>query len=130
MRIDVHLHIEPTPEVLGLLGEMSRKLDLILKVEQRMENTMALDFTKIIAAAAKQQGTTNSVLQTLNDLKVGLDAANKALAAAVAANDPAAIKAAQDQLDSIATGIDTNDDAIAAAIAAPGTPGTPPPPNA
>lgn len=88
---------------------------------------MQLDFTKMIDAATKQQGVTNSTLQVLKDLNAKITDLSTQLAAANAAQDPVAQKAVQDQLDALATGINTNDDAIAAAIAAPGVPGTPAP---
>jgi len=92
-----------------------------------MENEMALDFTKMIDATNKQTTVTNGVLQTLKDLAAKIADLSTQLAAANAANDPAAQAAVQKQLDDLATGIQTNDDAIAAAIVAPGTPGTPAP---
>lgn len=110
--------------------ELREMLRLILKLNLRMESEMAFDFTKMAAAATKQQGVTNSVLQYLADQSVVLTDIRKQLADAIAANDPAAMAAAQKQLDDFAAGVDANDDRIAAAIAAPGTPGTPPPPNA
>jgi hypothetical protein len=110
--------------------ELREMLSLILKTEQHMESEMTLDFTKMVAAAEKQRGVTNSVLQYLSDQSKTLADIRTQLATAIAANDPVAMKAAQDQLDAFAAGVDDNDDKIAAAIAAPGTVGTPPPPNA
>lgn len=127
MIIDVFHHIKADPEVLARLDAISRKLDLVLKLERRMETEMAFDFSKMVAAADKQLGVTNSVLQYLSDQGAALTDIRAQLAAAIAANDPAAMKAAQDQLDAFAAGVDANDDKIAAAIAAPGVPGTAPP---
>lgn len=125
--IHVHLHIKPDREVLSRIDALSRKLDLVLKTERRMENTMALDFTKMIDATTKQNGVTNSVLQVLKDFSAKVADLSTQLAAANAANDPTAQKAVQDQLDALAQGIQANDDAIAAAIQSPGSPGTPGP---
>lgn len=88
---------------------------------------MALDFTKMIAAAAAQSTVTNGVLQALQDLGAKITDLSAQLAAALAANDPVAAQKVQDQLDSLATGIKTNDDKIAAAIATPGPVPTPTP---
>jgi glycine cleavage system regulatory protein len=127
LKMHVYHHFVPDPDVLLRLDALSRKMDLVLSTERRMENTMALDFTKMIDAANKQQGVTNSTLQVLKDLNAKISDLSTQLAAANKANDPVAQAAVQTQLDALATGIQTNDDAIAAAIAAPGTPGTPPP---
>lgn len=88
---------------------------------------MALDFTKIIAAAAAQTTVTNSVLQTLQSLGAKVADLSTQLAAALAANDPVAAAAVQTQLDALATGIQANDDQLAAAVVAPGTVTTPTP---
>lgn len=109
------------------MARCARRLDDIVRAEQQMEREMALDFSKMLAAATKQTTVTNSVLQYLSDQSATLADIRKQLADAIAANDPAAVKAAQDALDAFAAGVDENDDKIAAAIAAPGTPGTPPP---
>jgi len=85
-----------------------------------MESGMVLDFTNMIAAAAAQSTVTNSVLQTLKDLGAKVTDLSAQLAAAIAANDPVAIAAAQAQLDALAAGIQTNDTALAAAIVTPG----------
>jgi hypothetical protein len=107
--------------------ELREMMALVLRTERRMESEMALDFTKMIAAAAAQSTVTNGVLQTLQDLGAKVTDLSAQLAAALAANDPVAAQAVQDQLDALATGIQTNDDKIAAAIAAPGTTPTPTP---
>ena len=107
--------------------ELREMMALLLRTERRMESEMALDFTKMIAAAAAQSTVTNGVLQTLQDLGAKITDLSAQLAAALAANDPVAAKAVQDQLDALATGIQTNDDKIAAAIAAPGPTPSPTP---
>jgi hypothetical protein len=127
MDINLFHYFPPDTQVLTRLDAIEQKLDRVLKVEQRMENTMALDFTKMIAATTAQTTVTNSVLQTLTDLAAKITDLSAQLAAAIAANDPVAQAAVQTQLDALAQGITDNDDKIAAAIVAPGTPGTPPP---
>ena len=106
------------------LGYMMRR---ILRNEQRMESEMQLDFTKMVAAAARQQTVTNSVLQVLQDFNAKIKDISQQLADALAATDPVAAKAAQDQLDALAQGVDDNDTKIAAAIETPGTAPAPTP---
>ena len=125
--IHVHLHIKPDHEVLRRLDAIGRKLDLISTIERKLETTMSLDFTKMIAATTAQTNVTNSALQVLKDLGAKVTDLSAQLAVANSNNDPIAQASVQTQLDGLATGIQTNDDAIAAAIVAPGTPGTPPP---
>jgi len=104
----------------GRHRRMEAKLDLVLQILKRMESTAMLDFTKLIAAAQKQQNVTNSVLQFITDTKTALANVQQQLADAIASNDPAAQKAAQDQLDAIVQGLDDNDQKLADAIAQPG----------
>lgn len=127
INVTVNVYVHPAKEVTDWMDETTRKLDLLIKTEQRTETEMSLDFTKMQAAATKQVGVTNSVLQVLSDLQAHVTDLAKQLADANAANDPVAQAAVQAQLDALATGIDSNDDKLAAAVAAPGTPGTPPP---
>jgi len=120
MDLNLYHYFPSESEILSRLDTIERKLDLLYKVERRMESGMVLDFTNMIAAAADQSTVTNSVLQTLKDLGAKVTDLSAQLAAAIAANDPAAIVAAQAQLEALATGIQTNDAALAAAIATPG----------
>ena len=120
MDLNLYHYFPSESEILSRLESIEQKLDLLYKVERRMESGMVLDFTNMIAAAADQSTVTNSVLQTLKDLGAKVTDLSAQLAAAIAANDPAAIVAAQAQLEALATGIQTNDAALAAAIATPG----------
>jgi len=120
MDINLYHYFPSESEILNRLDYIAQKLDLILRVERRTENEMQLDFTKIVAAAAAQATVTNSVLQTLQDLGAKVADISAQLAAAIAANDPVAQQAAQDQLDALAQGISDNDDKLAAAIITPG----------
>jgi len=120
MDINLYHHFPPDSEVLNRLGSIEQKLDLVLRTERRMENEMALDFTKMIAAAAAQSTVTNSVLQALGDFGAKVSDLSTQLAAALAANDPVAAQAVQTQLDAFAQGVSDNDDKLAAAIATPG----------
>ena len=120
MDLNLYHYFPSESEILSRLESIEQKLDLLYKVERRMESGMVLDFTNMIAAAADQSTVTNSVLQTLKDLGAKVADLSAQLAAAIAANDPAATAAIQTQLDALATGIQTNDAALAAAIATPG----------
>src|SRR5712691_5824524 len=108
------------------IGAQFTNLDEILvRLEQRiMEriNAMAIDVTKITASAQRAEAGIESVLAALAATKTQLDGVSKELAAAVAANDPAAITAAQQQLDALAAGLDAESDKIAAATQAPASP--------
>jgi hypothetical protein len=127
MDVNLYHRFPPDPEVLTRLDAIAQKLDLVLRTERRMENEMALDFTQMIAATAEQTSVDNSALQALNSLSAKVADLSTQLAAALAANDPVAAQAVQDQLNALATGIKTNDAALATAIATPGTVSTPTP---
>jgi hypothetical protein len=116
-----HQSDDPWDEAPAWAIELRELMVLVLRTERRMESEMALDFTKMVAAAAAQATVTNSTLQALQDLNAKIKDISQQLADALAANDPVAAKAAQDQLDALAQGIDDNDAKIAAAIANPGT---------
>lgn len=120
MDLNLYHYFPSESEILSRLESIERKLDLVTKVERRMESGMILDFTHMIAAATAQSTVTNSVLQALQDLGAKVADLSAQLAAAIAANDPAATAAIQAQLDALATGIQDNDDKLAAAIATPG----------
>lgn len=112
MRIDVHLHIEPSPEVLAVLGELSRKLDLIIMKENQIMTAMDDALTQAEAAAKQNSDADDaaeqllvSIAKMVADLKAaGTDPATLAritalstaltdraarLSAAVVANTPA-----------------------------------------
>lgn len=120
----------PEYEVLRRLDAIERKLDLSLNIERRTENTMALDFSQLIAAANAQTTVTAGVLATLTELRAHAADLSAQLAAAIAANDPVAQAAVQQQLNDLATGIQSNDNALATAIATtPDAPANPAPTN-
>lgn len=113
MRIDLHLFIEPG-SVLAKLDELFNKQDI---ANAKLENIM-IDTTKIRASVA-QEVTENASLRTL--LRGAIDTMadlSKQLAAAIAANDPAALAQVQADLDTAASELDADDEDTAAAIAA------------
>lgn len=121
-----HEDDDPWDEAPPWAIELREMLGLILRTERQMENIMALDFTKMIAATAAQSTVTNSVLAALQSLGAKIADLSTQLAAAIAANDPVAQAAVQTQLDALAQGVSDNDDKLAAAVVATGPAPTPP----
>ncbi len=122
-----HQSEDPWDEAPAWALELREMMALILKTERRMENTMALDFTKMNTAITAQTTIDNSVLQYSIDMSAKVSDLSTQLKAAIAANDPVAQAAVQTQLDGLAQGILDNNAKVATAIQAPGTPGTPVP---
>lgn len=98
MRIDHHVHIEPSPEVLARLDALSRKLDRI--------------FERIITMSAEMDALTAQV-KANNDLLDSATTLINGIAARITAagTDPTALKALTDELKA-------KDDALAAAVTA------------
>lgn len=91
---------------------------LFLDIKRRLDQ-MAIDTSKILAAGQRADAGIKSVLAVLVETRTQLLAANKALADAIAANDPAATAAAQKELDDLAATLGTDADSIAQATQAP-----------
>ena len=75
MRIALHLHIEPGPEVLDLLNVMNRKLNLVLHKEDIIMSmeTDALDQAEAAAAAnAAADDSAEQLLITLSAMVADL----------------------------------------------------------
>lgn len=85
----------------------------------RTVEKMMIDVSKIKAAADRANAGIESVLAVLMALTGQVKDLSKQLADAIAANDPVAQKAVQDQLNTLAVGLDVESDRIAAATAAP-----------
>ena len=81
-----------------------------------------IDVSKIQAAADRANAGIESVLAVLAALTAQVKDLSDKLAAAIAANDPAAQLAVQNQLDTLAAGLNAEADKIAAATAAPAAP--------
>lgn len=96
-------------------------LHLLTVINNKVERLM-IDVSKIQAAVDRSKAGVDSVLALLASLVSQVKDLSKQLADAIAAADPAAQKAVQDQLDKLATDLNTESDAIAAATAAPPTP--------
>lgn len=120
MRLDIHHHVELSPEVRGRFDDLSRKLD-------HLTETIMIDTSKILAEVARER-TELSGWKTLSagkdkviaDTSAALKTATDALAAAGA--DTAALAQVQADLDKAATDLKNDNDEAAAAIAANAAP--------
>lgn len=113
MRIHIHHHIEPSPEVLARLDVLNRKLDLIIQKENVIMTAIDDALTQAEAAAKsnsdaedavqallttlskqisdlKAAGTDPATVTRITALSDSLTARAAALSAAVVANTPAA----------------------------------------
>lgn len=98
-------------------GHQRRVMYLLQLILARQDKIM-LDTSKALAAV-RQENTDNASLRALlATIVTELQTTNAALAAAIAAGDPAAIAAAQTDLDTIATLANTDDAQTQAALAA------------
>lgn len=121
MRVDFHHFHHVDQATAEQLRQVHGRLDMIAKavnaLNQRMEIIMIN--TKDALAAVQQQVTDNASLRTLLDqINTKLTSVSQQLADAIAANDPAAIAAAQADLDQITQLANTDDAATKAALQA------------
>lgn len=79
---------------------------------------MALNTARLIADVAAQKTVIESGVRLLTGVATSLRDVQAKLVDALAANDPAAIEAAQAELDAIATDVEGNTSTLASAIAA------------
>lgn len=121
MRLDLHHHHHVDQATAEQIRQVHGRLDQIAKamnsINQRMETIMIN--TKDALAAVQQQTTDNASLRTLlSQVSTKLSTVSQQLADAIAANDPAAMAAAQADLDQITQLANTDDAATKAAIQA------------
>lgn len=109
---EVHVHIKPDPEVLRRLDVAMRKLDLIV---QRTDSIM-IDTKKILEAATRSTTDNASLRALMRDTKTSLEKSIADLAAAIAANDPVAMAAAQKDIDDATALLDTDNAETKAAL--------------
>ena len=122
MRVDIFHHFSPDSEVLA-------RLDLILdKLEPITENTenIMIDTSRIIAAVAAEKTKVDSLITLANGQSATMKDLSAQLAAAIAANDPAALAQVQADLDKASSDLDTETAAVTAAIDANTPPGPTP----
>ena len=79
----------------------------LLWVINRKVTNMALDVSKLAASEARLVGDVDTLLTLADTTSASLTAGQAQLAAAIAANDPAALAAAQTAIDAVVTSLDT-----------------------
>lgn len=106
--MQLHIHYHPDKETAERLYRIEAMLGELLEGQ----DDMAID-TKAALDAVRQLTTDSaSSRELLRQIKAGLDKANADLAAALAANDPAATAAAQADLQTISDLANTEDAAV------------------
>ncbi len=98
-------------------------LNLLTKLTAK-EDKMAIDVTKLVADVAAERTVIDGAITLLNGQTATLIDLKTQLAAAIAANDPAAMQAVQDALDKAATDLESQKTDLANAIVA-NTPAAP-----
>jgi N-acetylglucosamine kinase-like BadF-type ATPase len=93
-----------------------------LRFIARKVNQMAIDTSKLVASAARLEADVDTLLTASDNAQVQLKTISQQLADAIAANDPAALKAVQDAIDGVAAGLDA--EAAKVESDTPGTTGT------
>jgi hypothetical protein len=86
-----------------------------MNLKQKVDQ-MSLDVTKIVADVAAQTTVIQSAVTLIQSLNAKITDLSSQLAAAIAANDPAAVAAVQAQLDQAAKDLEANTQALAAAV--------------
>jgi hypothetical protein len=87
----------------------------ILKLNEKVDK-MALDFTKLTADVTAERNTIDSAITLLTAINTELKDLHIKLADALAANDPAALAAAQAQIDALVVNVEANTGVLAAAV--------------
>lgn len=116
MRHDVYLYlpIEVREEVVRRLDNLRDQMDLI----QQNQEMIMLDTQRLLAAATRATTDSASLRALLKDVQASLVKSNADLAAAVAANDPTAIAAAQADIDKAVGLLDPDSAQTEAALSA------------
>ena len=101
--------------ILTILQQLNRKFD-----------KMAIDFTRLIADVETTKTVDAAILALVQSLVGQIKDLSAQLAAAIAANDPAAQQAVQDQLDALASTLEVQNQTVSDAVVA-NTPAQPAP---
>lgn len=104
----------------ALQDDYTKLSNQLVQITANQEKIM-IDVAKIKAAADRANAGIESVLAVLASLTAQVKTLSEQLAAAIAAEDPAAQQAVQADLDKLAEGLNAEADKIAAATAAPAT---------
>lgn len=125
MRVDIYHHhsIEARCEVMRRLDKLADQMDLI---KQNQEIAM-IDTARLLAAATRATTDSASLRALLKDVQASLAKSNADLAAALAANDPAATAAAQADIDKAVGLLDPESAQTEAALSANVPPAPPTP---
>jgi hypothetical protein len=123
MRIDIHFHDDE--ETAERLCRIEETLGIIIEDQEQI----MVDTSKIIAAVAAEKSKVDSLIALANGQSASMKDLAAQLAAAIAANDPAALAQVQSDLDKAADDLGTETAAVSAAIDA-NTPAAPPAPPA
>jgi len=94
------------------------RADINLECLIRKVDGMALDITKLTADVTAQSTVISSAVVLITGLNASISDLKTQLAAAIAANDPAALAAVQAALDDLDAKIASNTAALAAAVPA------------
>lgn len=123
MRLDINWKRVWDDEIPPWAVELSDRADLAL---DKLDKLM-IDTSKLLESARKQSTENASLRALLASVKEQLTTKTAELAAAIAANDPAAMEAAQKDIDDTVALLDADDADTAAALAENVTPTDPAP---
>src|SRR5882672_10983580 len=119
MRIDVHIHFEPDPEVLDRLEALTQNMNLVLSNTESIMPTLQELQDKADATLASITAETdidNAVAKVVNDQRQTIVDLKAQLAAA--GTDPAKLQALSDTLDNILTLNTSNTKIVSDAVTA------------
>ena len=88
---------------------------LVINLTKKVDK-MALDFSKLISDVTAERNTIDSAITLLTAINTELKDLRIKLADALAANDPAALSAAQAQIDALVINVEANTGVLAAAV--------------
>lgn len=100
--------------ILAALNLLGQKTDAVITLEK----TEMINVQALTDAVTRETSVDDSIIALLQNLATNQTALSAQLAAALAANDPVAIAAAQKAIDDSATAMTANSDRIAAAVVA------------
>lgn len=106
------------PSFEGTVLRELRRLNANALVLQRKIDDAMIDTSKLLAAVAKQTTDVASLRALADAQNQAMATLSQQLAAAIAANDPAAIAQVQADLDKAVADLSTSDDGVVASLAA------------
>lgn len=117
--LEIHVyHHFPSSRTMGRIEDkLDEILDSVGKIQVKEEQEM-IDLDLLTAEVSNNSSVINSGVTALQTIAAEIQSLKDQLAAAIAANDPAAQAELQAKLDSFATELHTKAESLAAAIAA------------